>query len=482
MRVGKEKYRTDGYITVYFALILGLIIVLTVTVIEGARRQTIRFETECVMDAALNSIFAEYSRAMLDRYGLLFIDDSYGETGNEDNTKNHFLHYMNMNFDKGKANIMFNDITSIRVDNADLSEISFASDRDGEVLAYQIVQYMKTETGIALLDTSMYNPFETDYEEKFNDYKAQREALDEQIAQYVEDYNKTLPEGEEPVSISNPADAVEKEPNDGVLYYAFGDRQLSGKYVNTAEYISNRGYVNGYGLYDSQESPFGKAEEILYMTYLFDKLGYESKEIDNSALDYQLEYLLEGKETDISNLRNVVRKIFCIRYVTNMAYLLTDGEKKEEAKVIATIASTLIGSPEITEAVQYSILLAWGYAESAKDLRILFDGHKLSPIKTSADWNTTLAELLYFKSNLSNYKIPSNGILDYKTYLIGFLVLASDKNINMRLMDVMEMDIRLTAGNSKFRMDNQIYQMSVKANVSSSFGYGCSIKRNYSYR
>lgn len=482
MRVSKRINGTEGYITVYFALILGLIIVLTVTVIEGARRQTIRFETECVMDAAINSVFAEYSRAMLDRYGLLFIDDSYGETGNEANTKNHFLHYMNMNFDKDETGLLFKDITSIRADNAALSEISFASDGDGEVLAYQIVQYMKTKTGIALLDESQYNPFETDYEEKFNEYKELREELDEQINQYVEDYNASLPKGEEPVSISNPADVVEKEPNDGVLFYAFGDKQLSGKYVNTAEYISNRGYVNGYGLYDSQESPFGTAEEILYMTYLFDKLGYKCTERENSALDYQLEYLLEGENSDISNLRSVVRKIFCIRYVTNMAYLLTDGAKKEEAKVLAAVASVLLGSPEITEAVQYSILLAWGYAESAKDLRILFDGHKLSPVKTSADWNTSLAELLSFKSNLSNYHAPKNGILDYKAYLIGFLVLASDKSINMRLMDVMEMDIRLTAGNSRFRMDNQIYQMSVKANVSSKFGYGYSIKRNHSYR
>lgn len=482
MRVGKDTGKIEGYITVYFALVLGMIIVLTVTVIEGARRQTIRFETECAMDAALNSIFAEYNRAMLNRYGLLFIDDSYGETGNEDNTKNHFLHYMNQNFEKGAANIVFKDITALRADNAEISETSFASDGDGEVLAYQIVQYMKTKTGIALIDSSEYNPFDTDYEEQFNEYKEMREALDEQIAEYVEDYNKSLPEGEEPVSISNPADAVEKEPGDGVLYYAFGDKPLSCKTVNLQEYISSRGYVNGCGLKSSQESPFGRPEEILYMTYLFDKLGYESKEKEASALDYQLEYLLEGKESDIANLRSVIRKIFCIRYVTNMAFLLSDGAKKEEAKAVAAIASTLLGSPEITESVQYSILLAWGYAESAKDLRILFDGNKLSPVKTSADWNTSLLELLSFKSNLSNYHPPSNGYMDYRMYLIGFLAIEQDKTKSMRLMDVMEMDIRLTEGNSMFRMDNQIYQLSVKANVSGKYGYGCSIKRYYSYR
>lgn len=481
MKVGKRK-ETSAYITVYFALILGMIIVLTVTVIEGARKQTIRFETECVTDAALNSIFAEYSRAMLDRYGLLFIDDSYGGTGNENNTKNHFLHYMNLNFDGGSSSIGFMDITSLRADNASLSEVSFASDNGGEVLEYQIIQYMKTKTGIAIIDNSDYSPFDTDFEERFDDYKSQRESLDEQIEGYVEDYNNALSEDEEPVDISNPADAVEKDPNDGVLFYAFGDKPLSIKTINSGEYISKRGYVNGYGLYDTQEKPFGLTGKALYTTYLFEKLGYKGKERDNSALDYQLEYLLEGKDSDVENLRDVIEKIFCARYVINIAYLYSDNQKKEEARAIATIAALVIEQPELIDLVQQAILLAWAYAESAKDLRILFDGHNLLPTKTSGDWNTPLSQIVNYKEHLSEYHAPSGGILDYKAFLIGFLAISSEETINMRLMDVMEMDIRLTDGNGKFRMDNQIYQLTATTNVSSKYGYGCSIKRNYSYR
>lgn len=170
------------------------------------------------------------------------------------------------------------------------------------------------------------------------------------------------------------------------------------------------------------------------------------------------------------------------RYVVNMAYLYSDSQKKSEAMILATVATTAIGMPELAEAVSQSILLAWGYAESAQDLRILFDGHKLSPVKTGEDWNISLAELVDFKAALGNYHAPANGTLDYKGFLLGFLFLENDRELNMRLMDIMEMDIRLTPGNQAFRMDNQIYSLSMKVNVSSRFGYGCSIQRYYSYR
>jgi hypothetical protein len=48
-------------------------------------------------------------------------------------------------------------------------------------------------------------------------------------------------------------------------------------------------------------------------------------------------------------------------------------------------------------------------------------------------------------------------------------------------MDIMEMDIRRTPGNSAFMMDRQVYQLTADVNVSSGYGYDCSIKRFYSY-
>ena len=59
------------------------------------------------------------------------------------------------------------------------------------------------------------------------------------------------------------------------------------------------------------------------------------------------------------------------------------------------------------------------------------------------------------------------------------------KNIDektVRLMDVMEMDIRKTPGNEAFRMDGMIFSLSAEVNVYSSYGSSVSIKRNNMYR
>ena len=71
--------------------------------------------------------------------------------------------------------------------------------------------------------------------------------------------------------------------------------------------------------------------------------------------------------------------------------------------------------------------------------------------------------------------------MNYKAFLDIFLFSQSMETLNFRLMDIMESDIRKTAGNIDFKMDEQIYQLSADINVSSRYGYGCNIKRFYSY-
>ena len=73
------KKQEQGYITCYLALTLGIMISFIFTLFEAVRVQTIRMETEGVMDIALFSIFGEFHRELLEQYDLFFIDTSYGE-------------------------------------------------------------------------------------------------------------------------------------------------------------------------------------------------------------------------------------------------------------------------------------------------------------------------------------------------------------------------------------------------------------------
>ncbi len=480
----KKRYKDQkGYITVYLSLMSGIIISLVTTVLYGARLQTIRFKTECVMNIGLESIFAEYHRQLLDQYGLLFIDSSYGTgKGSITNTKNRLMYYLNLNFRGSTGNVILRDLTDIRADNAVLYETAYASDDFGEVLRYQIDRYMKIKYGIGYIP--VFKGDIADMEGRLNEfdgYDSDRRSKGEEVDSLMESINAAREENEEPYSISNPADSVEYLSDSNVLFYALGDvSELGLLSTDVTELISHRKYKKGAGLRDDQDKPDGPDSKFLLIDYIYDKCGYYENEKDDSALLYEIEYLIEGKNSDIENMEEIAGKIFKIRYAVNMTYLLSDTAKQSEAEALALAATTAIGMPELTEAVKYTILFAWGYAESAKDLRILYDGHKLSAIKDDMSWNTPLSQLTDFKAHLNEYSI-SDGELDYKAFLNIFLALESTQDITMRLMDIMEMDIRKTPGNAAFCMDDQIYQLAGEANISSNFGYGCSIRRYYSY-
>lgn len=477
------KRKIKGYITVYLALVICVLLSLVMLVIEGARQQTIKFQTECVMDAGMNSIFAEYHREMNKQYGLFFIDDSYGGfSGRVSNTKSHLLSYMNMNFhasqDMSIPLFRIKDITSINADNGDLFKTSFATDNSGEVLRYQIVRYEKDIKGISVFDK---DPMITDIEKLLADYQEYQEKrilTNENIANIKNEINSKR---EEPVNIDNPADSVEELSGISVLYYAIGDASsLTGTRINLGDYISHRNYEEGVGLYSEQESPGGLISNPFYCEYVFDKCGYYKNLKDNSRMKYQIEYILKGKNSDLDNLEAVAMNIFEIRYAVNMANLLASSEKQLQAEEMAAAVALVLENPQLFDSVKWSIIYAWAYAESAKDLRILYDGHPLGVMKTDEDWNTPISQIVTFKSHLSEYKIPA-GTMSYKDYLYAFLNLESTKNQNMRLMDVMEMDIRLTPGNGAFKMDNQIYQTAAKVNIHSEYGYNYDITRQFSY-
>jgi len=67
-----------GYITVYLALVTGILLSLFMTLLEASRQDIIRMQVECSADMALQSALAQYHRQMQEQYGLFFIDTSYG--------------------------------------------------------------------------------------------------------------------------------------------------------------------------------------------------------------------------------------------------------------------------------------------------------------------------------------------------------------------------------------------------------------------
>ncbi len=485
-----RKERHKGYITCYLALMLGVMLSLIFTLFEAVRITTIRTETEAVTEIALFSAFGEFHRELLNQYDLLFIDTSYGE-GIPDVHKceEHVQYYMNENFKEEKLTdwLGFCNLTNIHCDNVEFENYIYASDQQGQVLMHQIAEYMLDKSGIGAVER-IFSSFENlgEKDSLFRDLDTEWEEAQERLDGLVEERKKDFidPEtGEEiPIGFENPASQIRQIKAQGTLGLALPkDKQLSSMVITPEYYISRRNIVSGKGELNLPKSILEEtAEKAWLVEYLLEKCSTYNRTLEKAVLSYQIEYILHGKDSDLENLEATIEDILKIRQGINFAHLLSDGKKVEEAEAMAAVLSAVFLSPEIKEALKITILFAWNYAESVKDIRILLDGNKLPLWKDDKNWNTPLSQLLSFTSHLGEYAVSEEG-MQYQDYLTYFLLLKEKKEILYHFMDICEMDIRVTEGNRYFQMDGCLYGIRAKVNVSSGYGHGYEITRDYIY-
>ncbi|HJA94600.1 MAG TPA: hypothetical protein H9717_16060 [Candidatus Eisenbergiella merdipullorum] len=476
----------DGYITVYLSLVTGILLSLILTVVEGVRLHTIRSQTECVMDMAMDSALAEYHRELLEQYDLFFIDLSYGgPSPSFANAEEHIRSYMNMNFQPFQVFDIpvGKDLTALSADEVVLLQASVASDDAGAVLKRQAVDYVKNRWGLSYLNQAAVNAevlgrrgyLDSDVEQRRLDTERQvKDKILQKQQQEDEDW-----EGQ---NVELPSDVVNQARGEGILGLASAaPGELSRTSIPVQTLLSHRGsMLEGTGLAEGKTKPSGISGNCLFQSYIMEKCGTYGEIKEHSAFSYQVEYILEGGGNDLDNLRAVADKILLVREAANAAYLFTDGAKQEQARGTALLISSVLGLPELTEPVTALILFAWAYAESVRDLRILFDGEKVPLVKTTESWNTPYSQLLTFRGHLSEYTKGQSG-MSYRDYLGAFLYLQSEETTLRRLMDVMEADIRMTPGNENFRMDGCADAITAQASVKSGYGRSCQITRSYQY-
>lgn len=484
------KKMQKGSVTLYLTLTLGVLLSLVFVLLQAVRNGTIRMETESVMDIALFSVFGEYNRQLLEQYDLFFVDTSYGEgRPGIRRMEEHLQYYMNENFRKENTESWFGirDLTDLSCDNVEFEGYLYASDGQGEVLKQQIVDYVQHKTGIETVESILEkfgvlqtgNYLSMDMESRWDEAEENLNILVEEKRQELAGYEE---EEEIPWGLDNPADFVKDVKEQGILGLALpAGKELSSMVIHPEYYFSHRKAMKGQGTLSEKESPVdGITGKYFLIEYLMEKCGTYLWGKENSVLQYQIEYLLQGNAGDLENLEAVIERILQIREGVNFLYLISDEGKVAEADALATIVSVLLFSPEIKEAVKTTILFAWSYAESVKDIRILLDGNKLPLLKNSHTWNTPLSQLLMFTACLDQYQTSSEG-MTYEDYLKFFLALESEQELLYRFMDICEMDIRMTQGNEYFQMDGCVYAIQAKANVSSGYGNGYEIIRTYTY-
>lgn len=473
--------KRSGYMTVYLALITGILLSLILAVLEAARIGTIRMHIECCADMALDSALAQYHREMLHQYELFFIDTSYGTADPSfHRTEEQIRDYMEKNVrPQEEFSIPFaKDLTGLATDGVQLLRAGVATDDGGEVLKYHVVQYMKDISGISAAEKILgcgQNMERLQGRDMEAEWDAAEESMKEEIIHKKrlrdEDWDGEVPE--------TPSDAVRATRGEGILGTAAQGMKLSAAAVSGNSRPSVRHLNRGTGLSDSKSPTDGIINDGLLYAYILDKCGFFGQEKENSALSYEVEYILQQNAADKENLKKTLQELLLIREASNVSFLFGSSLRSQAAQAASVIAALLL-MPEVEEAIEAVILFAWAYAESVKDIRILLKGGRVALSKSSGTWNTPFSQLLTYRSHLDSWHDTQDG-WSYKEYLGALLFCHGSQKAVNGLMDVMESDIRKTAGNRNFRIDGLIDGMEAEIAVTGRYGGTFQITRVYEY-
>ena len=465
-----RRSTTDAYLTVFFSLILSIVLSLILTLLWGVRISLTKLQAECVTETGIESVLAEFNRALFERYDLLFTDMSYGgPVADIGNTEERLRHYVQNNLEPTMAGTITGQakMTGLQSTGVSIPEHVRAGDGNGAVLRKQILAYMTAEPLAKTLSEATQNLGVLQMR-GYDTYDMEAE-MDRNYAEL----QQALQQSEEgDTSLMKPVEEVQEKRSLGVLRLAHpAPASISRETIVPSDYASKRGLTHGNGTVNA--GGFSAADALLFDEYLFEKCGFHGNVLDGSRLKYQLEYMIAGKPGDYANLDAVAKKLMFWREASNYLYILTDAEKTGLAQTIAGIVSLILLCPEAEEPLKHAILFAWSFAESVSDLKILFGGGKVPLVKSSETWKTSFSGMLGFGKGASG----DTG-LDYEGYLRMLVLMTDLQTKTMRLMDIMEMDIRETPGNLHFRIDGCIDSLTAACSFESRMGFSGTFTRH----
>lgn len=477
--------REEGYLTVYLALCLTVILSLYLALIDGARRNGAGLEALCAAEAGMQSVMAEYHRELFRQYNLFAVDSSYGtDFCGRKRIGEHLTQYIARNLDCGEvlaAGYLYRDFFGLRLQSAEVSGVSLMTDGNGAVFRQRAIEAVRDDVGLHLLEElrGWMRSVEVNGLDAPETETARKE-LDEEL----EGYNGReveISKGESVrIEVQNPAANLEEKSRLGILHLTVEDSDnLSEAILNSAGLIQSRVEQGRSNLGSMGAAPADSlTDRFLFQEYLLRYMGCYGNESEDDALKYQIEYLIAGCDSDVDNLRSVAGRICAIREAANAFYLLSNNEKRLEIQGAAWLACGLFLLPWLIPVLEAAILLGWAFAESVYDVRSLLCGGRIPLLKDDGSWHYGLETAL--KGELGEETSEGRG-LSYQDYLRILMTLTDLDVLTGRAMNMVEADIRMTQGNAAFRLDACCDRLEMKVEISSSFGYAFRIQRERFY-
>ena len=453
--------KTKGSMTCAMSLLLLVIISLLAACIQSSRVSCARAQAANAMGAAMYSLFAQYDRDLLEDYHLFFLDSGYGDSRPN-------LAQVIAQTETFALPILSSGLTNCELDTCGITGFRLASDDKGEAVKAQILRYMKDNLGtkgIQLIkDRFNQNVEAMEEQEEIQEGGLEEAPIEEEVP--MEDISPS----------NNPLEIIENIRSHGFLGLVLPDGgTVSEKSVEAESLLSFRELEQGMGALPLSQGKSAVTDKLLIQEYILDSLSFYTQESHPGTLEYQVEYVLGGKDTDRENLQYVVNRLLLIREASNIAFLYTDPQKRAELQACASALSLLLLIPEGMTLVQGVLAAGWAYIESICDVKTLLSGGKVPLTKDNGSWKTHLNHL-----STEDASSASAG-LDYRDYLFLLLSFSSEDRLTFRCMDMMEQNIRAKEGRASFSFDACLDAVSMNFLISGPEGQQWQGERFYTY-
>lgn len=477
----RKNRSCSGQISIYLSLCFALILSLFLSVMEAARSTGLRLYMECAMESALNSALADYNRELLENYDVLFVDLSYGRNSpSVDELSGRLSEYFAWNLSPGEEEhlLFISDFYDVNASNVDVTGVRLATDDMGNVFRKQATDYIKQYVGVDQLERA--RSWITVKEEKQIDgeaFKEEAETAKKEWDSYVAEETWSSDKG---VIIPNITSAFDTSLTNFLFLTDLAN--MSSKSLDETKLLSHRKNVSGDS--DLSTSSFSLTDEMFFCEYIMQKFGNYSAPLENSALDYEVEYILWGFRSDMENYKMTCNALFYMRCSANMISICTDSQAMSTINEISDVIAFFVEviPPQLISLI---LIVIWAQFEGGADVKSLLNGDKVPLIKQVSDFTFGPGfvenSLEFQKEKGDSQPIDLELSLSYSDYLRILLYGFPPVIKTFRAMDLMESKIRKLTGNEHFRMDAVVDAVEVEFGLETGFGHLYSSKRSYFY-
>ena len=507
------KKKASAQITIFLSLTLLLVLSIVFVSLESARAEGLKLRVATAANASIESVFAQYDRVLYEEFGLLMFTD---KDGSLEDFKSEALKYAEKNSGS--------DWLSFDVNDIEITDYMKATDDSGEVFINAVAYYMKA-SGLAEEAIELSKSAKSNLSGSADDVISEDGEIDfSAIKSKIEDSDDAVAEAKKKAeeAAANEAAAAASEASAGGEASASGRSEAdeasekSGKAAvseatdkQKADYSSIKNNFSNWKskgilmlvvddvediseeIYDKSELPsdlsdtekersggnageIDATDKILLCEYFMRR--FESYTSDGTN-GLQLERLICGKDSDLSNAASIAKRLIAIRFAADYLAIKNMGEMTLEAAALATAIVGWTGVTSLVDAVKEIILVVWALGEAICDVKTLFAGKKVALIKNESNWNLSWENLIAGKLKTASGEGDEDG-LSYEGYLRVLLYLKDKEEIAYRGMDIIQGKVR--ESEDAFRFSNCIYAANIKlsANASSLFPL---LKKNFTY-